>query len=75
MHPINIFSHRVHQLIDIIETMKQFYKLIELTKSLPQLTEKQMTSKPEEVSDGEENDSFEDIFTDYSSGIIIIIAL
>lgn len=58
LFPVTSFLHRIHQLIDIIETMKQLYHLITTTKTLPLLVAKETSAKPFiQNSENEDEDS------------------
>lgn len=38
MQPIIVFNKRIDQLVDVVEALKQFHKLIEMTRELPLLS-------------------------------------
>ena len=70
LHHLDIFAQRIHQMVDLIETLKQLHKFAETSKDLPRLTEEQWRHE-KDVADASEseddNEDEEDTFCSYDN--------
>lgn len=76
LNPLIFFVQHLHQLVDVIETLKQVHALVMSTKTAPQLSEAHVDKTSENVNNSDGNDRIDDSFSDTlvtsrSSGICI----
>lgn len=64
LNPLIFFVQHLHQLVDVIETLKQVHALVMSTKTAPQLSEAHVDKTSENVNNSDGNDRIDDSFSD-----------